>query len=82
MAGSIGEVRQVPIVWTCGKTAAKCLTPVIWQTPQGTGFNGYPEVGAEPKGYTAPFLLLDVAGEVLSIRTTSRSKRRPKSTWA
>jgi hypothetical protein len=55
-------------------TSATCPSPVIWQTPQGTGFNGYPEVGDEPKGYTAQFLFLDIGGAVLAIRTTDFSQ--------
>jgi len=74
----VGQPRSITLGGASGKqvsvaaskTEAECPTPVIWQTPQGTGFNGYPEVGAKPKGYTATFLLLDVAGEVLAIRTT------------
>ncbi len=67
---TLGGASGKQVAVTSTKTSAKCPSPVIWQTPQGTGFNGYPEVGAKPKGYTAQFLLFDVAGKVLAIRTT------------
>jgi len=60
--------KQVAVMST--KTSAACPDPVIWQTPQGTGFNGYPEVGDKPKGYTAQFLILNVDGALLVLRTT------------
>jgi hypothetical protein len=47
-----------------------CPTAVVWFTPQGTEFDGYPMVSENPKGYTAQLLIFDVGGEVLAIRTT------------
>jgi len=67
---ALGGASGKQVAVTSTKTSKQCPTAVLWQTPQGTGFNGYPEVGAKPKEYTAQFVLLDVAGEVLAIRTT------------
>ena len=67
---TLGGASGKQVAVTSTKTSTECPNPVIWQTPEGTGFNGYPEVGAKPKGYTAQFMVLDVAGEVLAIRTT------------
>jgi hypothetical protein len=74
---TVGGASGKQVAVTSTKTNAKCPAPIIWQTPQGTGFNGYPEVGAKPKGYTAQFLLLDVAGKVLAIRTTDFPETTP-----
>lgn len=67
---TLGGASGKQVAVTSTKTSAACPDPVLWRTPEGTGFNGYPEVGARPKGYIAQFLLLDVAGKVLAIRTT------------
>jgi hypothetical protein len=67
---TLGGAAGKQVAVTSSKTAAECPNPVIWRTPQGTDFNGYPEVGAKPKTDAGTFLLLDVVGEVLAIRTT------------
>ena len=67
---TLGGASGKQVAVTSTKTSTECPNPVIWQTPEGTGFNGYPEVGVKPKGYTAQFMVLDVAGQVLAIRTT------------
>jgi len=67
---TLGGASGKQVAVTSTKTSAECPNAVIWLTPQWTAFNGYPEVGAKPKGYAAQFMLLDVAGEVLAIRTT------------
>jgi len=66
LGGASGE--QVSVTST--ETSASCPDPVIWQTPQGTGFNGYPMVGDKPKGYAGQFAILDVDGGLLVLRTT------------
>jgi hypothetical protein len=67
---TVGGVPGKQVAATSTETTATCPAPVIWQTPQGTGFNGYPMVGVHPKGYTATFQLVDVDGKVLAIRMT------------
>jgi hypothetical protein len=67
---TLGGATGKQVAVTSTKTLATCPDPAIWQTPQGTDFNGYPEVGDRAKAYTAQFTLLDVAGSVLAIRTT------------
>jgi hypothetical protein len=67
---TVGGASGKEVAVTSTKTTAVCPGAVVWQTPQGTAFDGYPMVAERPKGYTAQFVLLDVAGAVLVIRTT------------
>jgi hypothetical protein len=67
---TVGGVPGKQVAVTFTETTATYPDPVVWQTPQGTGFNGYPMVGAHPKGFTATFQLVDVGGKLLAIRTT------------
>ena len=67
---TLGGVTGKQVAVTSTKTTAVCPAAVVWQTPQGTGFDGYPMVAEQAKRYTAEFMILDVAGAVLVIRTT------------
>jgi hypothetical protein len=67
---TLGGASGKQVAITSTETSATCPAPVIWQTPQGTAFNGYPMVGAKPKGYAGQFLILDVDGGLLVLRTT------------
>jgi hypothetical protein len=67
--------KQVAVSST--KTVAKCPNAVIWDTPQGSAVDGYPMVAERSKAYTAQFLILDVGGEVLAIRTTDFPQASP-----
>jgi hypothetical protein len=66
----VGGAPGTQLSVTSTRTNATCPDPVIWKTPQGTSFNGYPMVGVHPNGYAGTFDLLDVGGKVLAIRMT------------
>jgi len=67
--------KQIAVTYT--RTTAECPSAVIWRTPQGTSIDGYPMVAEQPKRYTGQFLILDVQGEVLVIRTSDFPQTSP-----
>jgi hypothetical protein len=73
LGGATG--KQVAVSST--KTATSCPNAVVWETPQGSVLDGYPMVAERPKAYTAQFLILDVDGELLAIRTTDFPQPSP-----
>jgi hypothetical protein len=67
--------KQIAVTYT--RTTAECPSAVIWRTPQGTPIDGYPMVAEQPKRYTGQFLILDVHGETLVIRTSDFPQTSP-----
>jgi hypothetical protein len=74
---TMGGVSGQEVAVTSTRTTVECPDAVLWRTPQDTPFDAYPMVSDAPGEYTARFLLLDVAGTVLAIRTTDFPQTSP-----
>ena len=66
VAGKPGQLIEL----TSTRTSATCAAPVLWTTPQGGSFDGYPIVNAQKIVSKVQFRIVDVGGRLLVIRTT------------
>ena len=73
----IGGFQGKQVQVTATPTVASCPDATIWTTPQGTPVDGYPMVAERPDAYPAQFIVVDVHGELLVLRTTDFPGRSP-----
>jgi hypothetical protein len=73
----IGGVQGQQVQVTATPTQATCANATTWTTPQGTPVDGYPMVAERPDAYPAQFIVLDVNGELLVLRSTDFPQPSP-----
>ena len=74
---ALGRATGKEVAVSSRMTTTDCPNGVIWHTPQETAIDAYPMVAERASAYTAQFLVLDVGGEVLAIRTTDFPQTSP-----
>jgi hypothetical protein len=73
----IGGIQGEQVQVTATPTVASCPNATTWTTPQGTPVDGYPMVAERPDAYPAQFIVLDVNGELLVLRSTDFPQPSP-----
>jgi hypothetical protein len=76
-AVAIGGFPGKQVQVTATPTVTSCPNATIWTTPQGTPVDGYPMVAERPDAYPTQFIVVDVHGELLVLRTTDFPGRSP-----